>query len=220
MPEATWSWEIAERAMPVLLGSIGLTALTTLAGILLAIVFGVFLSAVELSRSDLAAGVSKAFKSLICSTPLLLHVFILFYVLPQFGVRLSPFATACVAFMVYFGSVVSNSFTAAVNAIPRPILESCAVLNLSDFQAWRSVIAPLAFRASIPTILNYTIMCWKETAVLVVIGLPILLGTAEKFGYENFRYLEAYTLTAIIYTAVTVPLSILVRRIESRHVFE
>lgn len=220
MSESLWNWDIAERAVPELLGSIGLTAWTTFVGIVLAVVFGVLLSAAELSRSDIAAVVSRMFKSVICSTPLLLHVFILFYVLPQFGMRLSPFATACIAFMIYFGSVVSNSFTAAVKAIPRPILESCAVLNLTDFQAWRSVIAPLAFRASIPPILNYTIMCWKETAVLVVIGLPILLGTAEKFGYENFRYLEAYTLVAVIYTAVTVPLSIFVRRMEAQHVFE
>lgn len=220
MSEQTWQWDIVREALPILADSLFLTVGITAVGMLLALVFGIMLSVMEFSRSRLLANAALFFKSVVCSTPLLLHLFILFYALPPYGIRLTAFATGSLTFMIYYGSFVSNTFSASVRSIPRPILESCAVLGMSPAHAWRSIILPLATRASVAPFLNYCVMCFKETGILVVLGLPILLGRAAQFGNVHFRYLEVYTLTALFYLACTLPFIFLFRRLERRHVFE
>ncbi len=220
MSDSTWQWDIVWEATPLLIKSLAPTLAITAVGMGLALVFGILLSVLEFSRSRMLSNAALFFKSVVCSTPLLLHLFILFYALPPYGVRLSAFATGSLTFMIYYGSFMSNSFSAAVRSIPMPILESCAVLGMSPRHAWRSIILPLATRAAIPPFLNYCVMCFKETGILVVLGLPILLGQAAQFGNSQFRYLEVYTLTALLYLACTLPFLLLFRRLEQRHVFE
>lgn len=218
--ETVWDWQVLWKATPALLASLWLTLLVAIVGTFVSWIFGAMLAYWQLSRNQMVAAIMIGLKDVIIGTPFLLHVFMAFFVLPFIGILLSPFTTAVITVGMYYGAFASDTFRAAITAIPRPILESCVALHIEPRQAWRKIILPLAFRASIPAMLNYFIMAFKQTAMFVVIGMPIVLGKAQELGYQSFRYLEVYTAAAAIYLVCTIPLTFAVRRLENRHVFE
>lgn len=220
MGDDIWSWTIVEDILPALLGSLALTVWVTVLGSALAWMLGMVLAGMRLSRTSVLARFGVQVAHFVRGTPFLVQLFFVFYVFPYAGITLTPFVTGVVVLGIYYGAYASDTFMASIKAIPQPLLESCLALNLTTRRAWRRIIVPLAFRASLPGLMNYVILCFKETALLVAIGLPILLGQAQELGYTNFRYLEAYTLVGVIYLVLSYPAALLVRRLEATHVFE
>lgn len=220
MSDSAWQWDVAWQITPILLDSLKLTLWVTVVGSFLAWILGLLLAAGRLSRNAVLSFAAREITDFVRGTPFLIQLFFVFYVFPYAGIMLSPFLTGVLVLGMYYGAYASDTFRASILAVPKPILESCVALNLSRRQAWMRILLPLAMRASIPPLMNYFAMCFKETSLLVVIGLPILLGKAQEIGYESFRYLEAYTIAGIIFIVLTLPVSYLVRRLEARHVFD
>lgn len=196
------------------------TLLLTLLGAAVALSVGLVLALARLSRYRMLRTSANALTQLIRGTPSLVLLYFLYFGIAQVGILLSQFVAAVVVLGIYYSGYVSDAFRAAILAIPKPLIESCVALNLRHHHSWLRIILPLGWKAALPALMNYLIMAFKETAIFVAIGLPILLGKAKEIGFINFRYLEVYTLAGLIYIVCTVPAIALVRRLESRDVFE
>lgn len=216
----TWDWSFVGKATLDLLSAVPLTLLVTVLGAVISLILGALLAILRVSRSRVMSKTADFVSDLLRGTPFLAMLFFVFYAFPQFGVVLDQFATGVLVLGLYYAGYASDAFRSAVIAIPRTTLESCVALNLSIAHSWRRVIVPLAVRASVPTLMNYGVMSFKQTAILVAIGLPILLGKAQQIGYGSFRYLEVYTIAGIIYLLISYPLAYLARRMESKRVFD
>src|SRR5690606_13471664 len=97
------------------------------------------------------------FVEFVRSTPLLIQLYFLYYVLPDYGLSLSPFATGVIALGVHYACYTAEVYRAGIEAVPRGQWEAARALNLSPAATWRHVILPQAVPATLPMLGNYLI---------------------------------------------------------------
>jgi polar amino acid transport system permease protein len=198
----------ALKILPTLLDGVVVTIEATICGMSLAIVGGLVLAIVRRSASRILSGIAAAYVEFFRLTPLLVQLFFLFYVLPQFGIRASGLVTGIVGLGLYFSAYTSEVFRAAIDSIPRGQWEAAIALNYSPAATWRRVILPQTPPIVVPVLANYTIGMFKETALLATITANELLGSALHEASNTFRYLETITLVGLLFLVMSMMASI------------
>jgi polar amino acid transport system permease protein len=150
------------------------------------------------------------------STPLVLQIFFVFYVGPQFGIRLAPWTSGMIAIGLHYAAYLSEVYRGALEAVPRGQWEACKALNLSIRRTYFGIIIPQALPIALPGMGNYLVGIFKDTPMLSVIGVAELMHTANALGSETYRFLEPYTLVGIIFLAISLPTAALLRLLEAR----
>ena len=148
------------------------------------------------------------------STPLVLQIFFIFYVGPQFGLRLSPWASGMIAIGLHYAAYLSEVYRAGLDSVPKGQWEACTALNLSPQRTYFKIIIPQAIPLTIPGFGNYLVGIFKDTPMLSVIGVAELMHAATAVGSETYRYLEPYTLVGVIFLIISLPAAWLIRRFE------
>ncbi|CAN7703192.1 amino acid ABC transporter permease [Rhizobium rhizogenes] len=149
-------------------------------------------------------------------TPTLIQVFIIYFGLPQFGIRLSPFAAGVFSLGLNSGAYVAEIVRAGLSAIPRGQTESALALGFSPAETMRSIILPQVFRIILPAITNEAISTLKNTSLLSTITVVELTLYAQTLIAATFRPFEFYIAVAVIYLLLTTVLTQLAAWLE-RH---
>src|SRR5690606_29363049 len=125
------------------------------------------------------------------------QLYLLFYVLPAYGVVMSAFATGVLGLGIHYGSYLSEVYRSGIESVPRGQWEAAVALGFSRARTWRSVILPQAFRRIIPPTGNYLVSMFKATPYLATITVLELLGTALNLADHSFRYFEPIALVGL-----------------------
>ena len=205
----------ALKILPALLDGVVVTIEATLAGMTLAVVGGLMLAITRRSPSRVLSRIAICYVEFFRLTPLLVQLFFLFYVLPQFGVRLSGLVTGIIGLGLYFSAYTSEVFRAAIESIPRGQWEAATALNYSPAATWQRIILPQTPPIVVPILANYTIGMFKETALLATITANELLGSALHEASNTFRYLESITLVGLLFLIMSMTASIGAQVLES-----
>ncbi|NKE69255.1 ectoine/hydroxyectoine ABC transporter permease subunit EhuD [Candidatus Manganitrophus noduliformans] len=211
-----FDWEFAISILPALLKALRVTLQATLVGISIALLLGLVWAFLGHSGRGLPAKVTAASVEFIRSTPLLVQIYFLFYVAPNFGLTLSPFSAGTLALGLHYSAYTAEVYRAGIEGVPSGQWEAALSLNMGRFLTWRSVILPQAIPPVIPALGNYLVAMFKETPLLAAITVMELLQTAKIIGAQTFRYLEPLTLVGLLFLAVSLVASRLVRRLEVR----
>ncbi|HJQ48065.1 MAG TPA: ectoine/hydroxyectoine ABC transporter permease subunit EhuD [Amycolatopsis sp.] len=212
-----WDWENARESIPLLLEGLLVTVELTVAGSVLAYLLGLVLALIRRARVPVLSQAVFLFVELVRSTPLLIQVFIIFYLLwPALDIKPSAFLTGVVAIGVHYATYTSEVYRAGIDAVPKGQWEAATALSLPRTRVWTGVILPQAVPRVLPALGNYTISMFKETPLLLAIGVLDVLNRAKEQGAETFRVIEPYTLAGLMFLAISYPASILVRRLERR----
>jgi polar amino acid transport system permease protein len=210
-----WDWAFAAEVLPVILQGLVLTVQLTLLGSLVAFSLGLVLAV--LLRGPLpVAIVVRGLIEFVRSTPLLVQVFFLFYVLPDIGILIPPFATGVIALGLHYATYTADVYRAGIDAVPRGQWEAATALSLPRSRVWTGVVLPQAIPRVIPALGNYVISMFKETPILIAITLLDIVGWAREAGGRTFSYDEPYTIAGLLFLALSYPASLLVRRLERR----
>lgn len=210
-------WEYAARCLPVLLRGLSVTIQATLLGMALALVVGLLWAALGRSSSAALRAMSRAVVEVVRSTPLLVQLYFLFYVLPGAGVRLSPLTTGVLGLGLHYSAYLAEVYRAGIDAVPEGQWEAAAVLGLSRRRAFVSIILPQALSPMVPAIGNYFIAMFKDTPLLSAITVLELLQRAKLLGAAEFRYLEPLSMVGLMLLVVSLSASRLVTKLERRH---
>jgi len=210
-------WNFALKILPKLLKASLITIQATIFGMGLALIIGLVLALCRRSRFKLLSVSTAGFIEFVRSTPLLVQLYFLFFILPLYGITMNAFTTGALGLGIHFGAYVSEVYRAGIEAVPRGQWEAATALNFSTAHTWIAVILPQAVPPMIPALGNYLIMMFKGTAQLSAITVTELLMTAKTIGSYSFRYLEAFTIVGIIFMALSYPSSVLIRRLEVRY---
>jgi polar amino acid transport system permease protein len=211
-----WDWEFTGQILPDMLRGMLLTFEATALGSILAMLLGLVLTLLRRSAIWLVRTVVWLFIEFVRSTPLLVQLYFLFFVLPNFGVTLSPLTTGVIGLGVHYATYIAEVYRAGIDGVPRGQTEAARALSLPWSRTWSSVILPQAIPRVLPALGNYVISMFKETPLLLAIGVIDLVGAAQQAGSEAYRYVEPYTLAGIFFLLLSYPASILVRRLERR----
>ncbi len=212
-----WDWTYAQDVLPEILGAFAVTLQATLAGFVLALLLGLAWAIARMAPLAWLARAAAWFVEFVRSTPLLIQLYFLYYVLPEYGLTLSPLTIGILALGLHYSCYTAEVYRAGIEAVPRGQWEAARALNLSPQATWRSVILPQAVPPTLPVLGNYLIAMFKDTPLLAAITVMEMLQTAKLIGAESFRYLEPLTITGAVFLVVSIVASYLVRYLEARH---
>ncbi|MDN5787936.1 amino acid ABC transporter permease [Pseudorhodobacter sp.] len=176
------------------------------------------LAAALAQRSDWIAvrGVAEFYIWFIRGTPALIQIFIIYFGLPQLGLRLSPFSAGVFALGINSGAYVAEIIRAGLSAIHKGQMESSFALGFSRAQTMRTIILPQVLRIILPAITNEAISALKNTSLLSTITVVELTLYAQTLISATFRPFDFYIAVALIYLALTTMLTQLANWLE-RH---
>jgi polar amino acid transport system permease protein len=209
-----WRWDFVWEILPRLLQATGNTLIAAIAGYGIALVLGLFLALGQRTPYRIVTLIIREVVEFIRSTPLILQIFFIFYVGPQFGIRLSPWMSGMIAIGLHYACYLSEVYRGGIESVPRGQWEAATALNMSTLQKYRRVIIPQAIPSALAGMGNYLVGIFKDTPMLSVIGVAELIHTANAIGSENYRFLEPYTMVGLIFLAISLPTAGLIRAFE------
>jgi polar amino acid transport system permease protein len=211
-----WDWHFAGQVFPQLLSALVITIEATLLGSALALVLGLLLAIARRSRHRFVSLPIASFIEFIRSTPLLIQLYFLFFVLPDLGIVLGPLTAGVIGLGVHYATYMSETYRAGIESVPRGQWEAARALNLSTRRTWIGVVLPQAIPAVIPALGNYINAMFKDTPLLSAITVIELLGKAQAIGAQTFRYLEPVTEVGMFFLVLSLTAAWLIRRLENR----
>ncbi|GDY33568.1 ectoine/hydroxyectoine ABC transporter permease subunit EhuD [Gandjariella thermophila] len=211
-----WDWGFVSQIMPTLLRGLLVTFEATLLGSVLAFALGLVLALLRRAGIPVVSRLVWLFIEFVRSTPLLVQLYFLFFVLPDFGIRLSSLTAGVIGLGVHYACYTAEVYRAGIEGVPRAQWEAATALSLPRHRTWTRVILPQAVPRVLPALGNYVISMFKETPLLLAIGVIDLVGAAKEAGAGAYRYVEPYTLAGLLFLLLSYPAAVLVRRLERR----
>ena len=211
---AEWRWDFAIEILPSMLWATLNTILAAGIGYAIAAVVGLLFLLGQRTPVKIVNMVNREIVEFIRSTPLLIQLFFVYFVLPQFGITLSAWVCGMITICLHFGTYLSEVYIGALEGVPKTQWEACRALNFSTFYTYRKIVLPQAFPIAIPGMGNYLVGIFKDTPLLSTIGVAELFHAATAVGGYHYRYLEPYTIVGIIFLTLSIPAAIWIRKIE------
>jgi His/Glu/Gln/Arg/opine family amino acid ABC transporter permease subunit len=199
-----------------LLAGLALTVGLTLIVIALALVLAIVVALLRLSDKLAVRAVASVYVEVIRGTPLLLQLVYIYYVLPSIGINLNPVVAAIVGLTLNYTAYMSEVYRGGILAVPRNQWEAAATVGMTRSRAFRRIILPQALKIVTPTLGNYFISLFKDTALASVVTVQELTFTGQIISARSYQYFTIYTATAVLYLAVGYPAAVFVRWLEKR----
>jgi polar amino acid transport system permease protein len=195
--------------------TLGLTAISTLIGVLVGIVCA-WARVHGSAWMSLAAG---AYVELIRNTPFIVQLFFVFFGLPAAGIKLSPELASVIAMVINLGAYATEIIRAGIEATPRGQIEAAQSLALSPKQIFVRVVLPPALRKVWPALVSQIIIVMLGSAVCGQISTQELSYAANLIQSRNFRAFEAFLIATAIYLALSIALRKLLQWLGQRFIF-
>jgi len=211
---AEWRWDFAIEILPQMLWATLNTILAAGIGYAIAAIVGLLFLLGQRTPIKIVNMINRELVEFIRSTPLLIQLFFVYFVLPQFGITLSAWVCGMITIGLHFGTYLSEVYRGALEGIPKSQWEACRALNFSTFYTYRKIVLPQAFPIAIPGMGNYLVGIFKDTPLLSTIGVAELFHAATAVGGYHYRYLEPYTIVGLIFLMLSIPAAIWIRKIE------
>jgi glutamate transport system permease protein len=191
-------------------------------GMILATLGGLLLAVGRLSDHRAIRTVVTTWIEFFRAIPLLVVIFTLFFLLPKYGVDLSPFQALVLGLALYNSAVLAEIFRAGILSIDKGQREAAYGIGMRKNQVMRQILLPQATRRMLPVLIAQLVVLLKDTSLGFIIGFAELLrqsrGLVEflssRFG--NTYTFQIYVAAAVIYVVVNVVLSVLARYVERR----
>jgi polar amino acid transport system permease protein len=213
----SWDWAYALSIMPDLLEGLLVTVQATLLATAIALPLGLVLMLLRVAAIPVVSPLVGFLVEFLRGTPFLIQLYFIFYVLPNYGVLLSPFVTGVLALGVYGAARAAELYRAGIEAVPAGQWEACMALGLPLSYVWRGVVLPQVVPVVTPMLGNLVIVMFKDSAVLSTITVLELVARAKDVGVMTFRYLEPLTLAGVLFWIVSYAAARGVRRLETHH---
>ena len=202
--------------LPSLLQGAMLTIAVSLLAFGLALVLGLATGLARLSRLVPLRVVAACYIQFIRGTPLLLQLFFIYYVLPYAGIVLTPFVSGAMGLTLNYGAYMAEVFRSGIQAIPKGQSEAGQSVGMSRRLLMRRIILPQAFRIIIPSIGNFFVSIFKDSALVSVITMRDLMFSGQLLASATYKHFEIFAEVAVIYFLISYPTAKFVEWIEMK----
>ena len=200
--------------LPILLIGMGVTIQATVVGFFVALVLGLIFAILKAAPSRFIAWPARLVTEFIRDTPLLVQLFFLYYVLPEYGIVLPAFLTGALALGLQYSAYTSEVYRAGIEAVGRDQHEAARALNLPAARTFTHVVVPQAIPRIVPAMGNYLVSIMKDVPVLSVVTVLEMLNVAKIIGDRTFNYLIPLSLVGGLYLIMTLVASAGVRLLD------
>ena len=223
---SNFDFSVITSSLPYLVGqgmvfTLSLTAMAAGMGIVL----GTLIAMARLSGVPGLKHVAKVYVELMRSLPLVLVIFWFYFLVPYIGayvtgastpIQVGAFPSALITFTLFEAAYFSEIMRAGIQSIPKWQTAAASALGMNYWQSMQNVVLPQAFRNMLPLLLTQTIVLFQDTSLVYVLSLTDFLGAASKVAQRDGRLVEMYVFAAVVYFAVCLAASFLVRRLQAR----
>jgi His/Glu/Gln/Arg/opine family amino acid ABC transporter permease subunit len=199
-----------------LLDALGRTLEVSAIAIVGVAVIGAVLGAARAYRIPVISQLAAVYVEVIRNTPILVQIFMLFYGLPQLGIRLEVFTVAWLSLMVWGGAFNTENFRAGFLAVPYRYREAALALGFGRLRTFLNITLPIGGRIAIPASINTYIAVLKNSSLLYVIAFAELTFTAYQINSDTLQTTETFFVLGVTYLVIVWTLSALIRLLESR----
>ncbi|UBH07500.1 ectoine/hydroxyectoine ABC transporter permease subunit EhuC [Leucobacter sp. Psy1] len=211
----TENFEALARALPRILEGMGITLTLTLGGAALALVVAIVLGLMARAQKILIRGLARFVIEFFRGTSLVVQLFFLFFVLPLFGVELSPILVGILGLGLNYGAYGAEVVRGSLNSVPRGQWEATVALSMSPVHRMRRVIFPQAWALMLPSLDNLLILLLKGTAIVSFITMFDLTASLDKLRIDTDVFF-AYSLGLILYFIIAYVLHLGMSALEIR----
>jgi len=201
--------------MPILLIGMWVTIQAAVLGFAVALVLGLVFAILKSAPSRLISWPAGIITEFIRDTPLLVQLFFLYYVLPEYGIVLPAFMTGALALGIQYSAYTSEVYRAGLEAVSRDQHEAARALNLSSVRTFTHIVVPQAVPRIVPAMGNYLVSIMKDVPVLSVVTVLEMLNVAKIVGDRTFNYLIPLSLVGGLYLIMTLVASTGVRLLDA-----
>jgi polar amino acid transport system permease protein len=180
-----------------------------------AFVIGLTLGAGRAHRIPVVSQLAAVYVEVIRCTPILVQIFMLYFALPQFGIRLDAFTVAWLSVTIWGGAFNTENFRAGFEAVPLRYREAGLALGFRGVSTFLNITLPIGGRIALPSSINTYISVVKNTSLMYVIAYPELTTVALQINALTLETTETFTVLAISYLTIVWSLSAVIRLLET-----
>ena len=214
------SWSGFERdlleQMPLILAGLSNTLQLAVVISITGFLLGVFVFYLTLSKNALIRNAINGYISFFIGMPLIVLLFLMYYGLPQWGVRLNPFTVAVIGFTLNVAAYNAAYLKTAFNGLDKTQLEAARAQGFKPSQVFRLITLPQVLRTSVPALTNQVIGNLKDSSITFLIQYTEFFARMQELASTNFQFFKAYLLTALVYLLLVSVIVLIARRIERR----
>ncbi|MGW7405893.1 ectoine/hydroxyectoine ABC transporter permease subunit EhuD [Streptomyces sp. NPDC054833] len=211
-----WDWSAVREFMPHFWDGLLVTLQALVLGSLISFTLGLVWTLLIRTPSRFVRWPVGVVTEFVRNTPLLVQLFFLFYVLPEWGLTFSALTTGVFAIGLHYSTYTMQVYRAGIEAVPAGQWEAATALSLPVRRTWTVVILPQALRRVVPPLGNYVIAMLKDTPILMSITVLEMLGRARLFSQQHFQFTEPVTVIGVAFIIISSLASLLLRTLERR----
>lgn len=206
----------AREFMPILLQGVGLTILITAGSLVVSTALGLVWAMMRVSGVPVLSFLAASFINVIRGIPIIVQLFYIYFVLPDFGVSLTGVQAGIIGLGLAYSAYQAENFRAAIEAIDKGQVEAAQTIGMGWGLTMRRVLLPQAFRAALPPFGNVMIMMLKDSSQASTITVAELALQGKLIASSTFKNTSVFTLVALMYLALSLPLILIVRHFEKQ----
>jgi polar amino acid transport system permease protein len=206
----------AVEYLPILLQGVKFTLIVTVGSLVLSTVLGLVWALMRVSGIRILATIAACFVNTIRGIPIIVQLFWIYFVLPDFGITLTALQAAIIGLGVAYSAYQSENFRAGIEAIDHGQIEAAQTIGMGWGLTMRRVVLPQAFRIILPPYGNIMIMMLKDSSQASTITVAELALQGRLIAASTFQNTTVFTLVAILYLCMSLPLIWFVTRLEKR----
>jgi polar amino acid transport system permease protein len=209
-------WRDTVEFLPILMSGVALTIIVTIGSLLLSTVLGLIWALMRVSGIGVLSGLSAGLINVIRGIPIIVLLFYLYFVMPEFGVTMTALQAAILGLGIAYSAYQAENFRAGIEAIDKGQIEAAQAIGMGWGQTMRRVVLPQAVKIVLPPYGNVMIMMLKDSSQASTITVAELALQGKLIASSTFKNTSVFTLVALMYLTMSIPLILLVRHFEKR----
>jgi polar amino acid transport system permease protein len=207
---------VAAEFAPILLKGAQVTVMVTITSLVLSTFLGLFWALLRTSHIKVLSWISATFVNTIRGIPILVQLFYIYFVLPEIGIQLTAYQAGSIGLGIAYSAYMSEVFRAGIEAIDVGQIEAAQTIGMTRWLIMSRVVLPQAFRIALPPYGNNLIMLLKDSSQTSAITVAELSLESKLIAASTFKNTTVFTMGAIGYLIMSLPLIFLVARLEKR----
>jgi len=209
-------WHDAVEFFPILMSGVALTVVVTIGSLLLSTVLGLIWAMMRVSGIKALSMLSASLINVIRGIPIIVLLFYLYFVMPDFGVALTALQASIIGLGIAYSAYQAENFRAGIEAIDKGQIEAAQTIGMGWWLTMRRVVLPQAVRIVLPPYGNVMIMMLKDSSQASTITVAELALQGKLIASSTFKNTSVFTLVALMYLTMSIPLILLVRHFENK----
>ncbi|KAB2902282.1 MAG: ectoine/hydroxyectoine ABC transporter permease subunit EhuD [Burkholderiaceae bacterium] len=206
----------AREFLPILLQGAVVTVQVTVLSFLLSSVIGLVLALGKLSPVRAVSVCASTVINVIRGLPIIVQLFYIYFVLPDIGIQLTAFQAGVIGLGIAYSAYQAENFRAGIEAVDPGQREAALAMGMRPALLMRRVVLPQAFRIALPPYGNTLVMMLKDSSLVSTITVAEMTRAGQLIASSTFQNMTVYTLVALLYLAMSLPLVWGLRRLERR----